>query len=109
MHQVVQDQRGADDPAALSAIVPAAGAHQDDTRVPGMRVATPARPRRPEPTHRAGGQIAVIPAHGGAGASTLADWLRRELDGVPAGRGWHVGVTAALPDVDPAQIAASAR
>jgi len=55
------------------------------------------------------GQIVIVPAHGGAGASTLADWLRRELGAMPAGQGWQVGVTAALPDADPAQIAASAR
>jgi hypothetical protein len=77
--------------------------------VPAGRLAGPASPGQPGPAHQAAGQIVIIPAHGGAGASTLADWLRRELSGIPAGEGWQVGVTAALPDADPAQIAASAR
>jgi hypothetical protein len=92
MHQVVQGWQGADGAAALPAMAPAtAGEHNGAG-----------------PAHRPGGQIVVVPAHGGAGASTLADWLRRELSTMPAGQGWRVGVTAALRDADPAQIAASA-
>jgi len=97
MRQVVQDRQGAGGAAALPAMAPAtAGEHDGARRVAG-------------PAHRPGGQIVVVPAHGGAGASTLADWLRRELNRMPAGQGWRVGVTAALRDADPAQIAASAQ
>jgi hypothetical protein len=49
----------------------------------------------------------IIPAHGGAGASTLAQLLRRELASDPAGNGWRVDPTPPIPDGDPGQIAAA--
>ena len=104
MHQVVQDRHGGDAAAAPPGMAPVAGDHNGARRVAG-----PVRPGTPGSAPRPGGQIVIAPAHGGAGASTLADWLRRELGNTPAGQGWRVGVTAAFPDLDPAQIVASAR
>ena len=112
MHQAVeQDRYGGDGGLGLPAMTPAAAAGERDGawRGPVRLVAGPARPGAPGAAYQAGGQIVVVPAHGGAGASTLAEWLRRELSSMPAGQEWRVGVTAALPDADPAQIAASAR
>jgi hypothetical protein len=51
--------------------------------------------------------VVIIPAHGGAGATTLAGLLRRELNSDPAGRGWRIDTTPALPDGDPGQLAAA--
>ena len=105
MRQVVHDQR---DPAELTAILPVmspAGDGRHGAR--SMPVAGPARPARPAPARQVQRQIVIVPAHGGAGASTLAIWLRRELGAAPAGRGWRAVGTQALPDADPGQIAAS--
>lgn len=72
---------------------------------PGIRVAGPARPGRPQVPHPARLQVVIGGAHGGAGVSTLAGLLRREFAGTPAGRGIRVVEMPPVPDADPAQIA----
>lgn len=67
-------------------------------------VGRPGGPSAPRPALR---PIVIIPAHGGAGATTLAGLLRRELASDPAGLGWRVDITPALPDGDPGQLAAA--
>jgi hypothetical protein len=100
MQQLVHDQR---DPAELTAAMPVmapAGTGRGGAR--SMITTGRARPGRPAPAGQAQRQVVIIPAHGGAGASTLFTWLSP-----PEGRGWRVDVTPALFDADPAQMAAA--
>lgn len=77
-------------------------------RTPMLTAAPAGRPasRAPRP---AVPQILIAGAHGGAGASTLAALLRLEFAGAPPGRRPQVGEMPAVPDADPARIAAAGR
>ena len=108
MQQAVRDQQNAGPTGPLPVMYPAADGHQDARRHgPGMLVAGRAGPARPGPVRQGRRQIVIFPAHGGAGASTLVTWMRRELGGAPAGHGWRVDDTPALPDANPERVAAS--
>jgi len=88
-----------------TAPVPAAP-HWQPPAPPGRRVAGPAAvlPGQPWPAARL---IVVIPAHGGAGASTLAALLRRMLSVSGDSGSWRVAGTPALPDASARDIASA--
>jgi hypothetical protein len=103
--QIAYDQQ---DPAALTGLLPVIAADQAPLPdAPGGPAGWQARhaPPRHDPLPQR--QIVIIPAHGGAGASTLVTLLHRMLAAAQAGHGWRAAAAQALPDGDPEQIAAS--